>query len=471
MKKFCQSFLMLLLTVHLMVLAGCGKKEKQSAANSQKQPVVKEVTLQVLCIDSPAIAENAERRWSAEGLGKVQFTEMTSAEFTESDFQFPPDIDVVIYPTELMADLVARSQLLAIPKKYLDGEAANSKEMLQHQQKFLRRYGGEYYSLPLGDVYLTLMYNQKIFDELELKVPENWSEYGEVASKLREQGHLVEEPMGDGWAGLLLLSRAAAYVRSRGKVSTVFEIADMKSLVNTEPFVRALREMKAALGDRVDMTLSPSQIYRNLVAGEAAMGLTWPSSHFVEDDAMVNEDLAVARIPGASEWYNHLDSVWSDRDSNASIHMDLMGCTGRLVSVSEGAVNTSTAIEFASWLCSKSTSTSVSIESPHVSMFRATHLGQPGRWTGENISSTCSDQFGEVIQQISEADIVFLFPRIPGQFEYLDVLDQQVLAAVRGESKIQDALAEVSAQWDKITERIGRDEQVRKLRMSEGYSR
>ena len=293
----------------------------------------------------------------------------------------------------------------------------------------------------------------------------------DVASKLREQGHVVEEPLAEGWASLLLLSRAAAYVRSRGKVSTVFEIADMKPLINTKPFVRALGEMKAALGDRIDTTLTPSQVYRNLVAGEAAMGLTWPSRHFVGDDALVNEDLAIARMPGASEWYNHLDSVWSNRDAKASIHMDLVGCTGRLVSVSDGAVNTSTAIEFATWLCSKSTSTTVSIESPHVSMFRATHLGQPSRWSGDNISSTCSDQFGEVMREISEADIVFLFPRIPGQLEYLGALDEEVLSVARGDAKVEDALEKVAKRWEEITERIGTETQVKRLRMSEGFSR
>lgn len=470
MTKYFQWLFLGCLTVQCLFYIGCGTKT-DTKAKKNNQPKREQVNLNVLCVDSPAIAATAERQWSAEGLGTATVREITAEEFSQANYQVTSEFDVIVYPADLMADLISNAQLLAVPKKYMDGKLANVKETLKHQQKFLQRYGGEFYSFPLGDVYLTLVYNKKLFDELGLKVPETWSEYGEVARKLRERGHTVQEPFADGWASRLLLNRSAAYVRSRGKVSTVFEINDLKPLIASKPFKRSLEEMTAALGDQIDISLTPADVYSNLVSGKAAMGLTWPSRHFVNNESLTNEDLAIARMPGATEWYNHLDADWTQRDSEASTRMELLGCTGRLVSVSAEAANTSVAIEFASWLCSKPTSTTVSIESPHVSMFRATHLGQPSRWTGDNISSTASDQFGEVIRELSESDVVFLFPRIPGQAEYLEILDKAVIAIAQGSAEIQSSLEDVASQWDELTEKLGREEQLRRLRMSEGYSR
>ena len=460
----------LLVAAGLLFAAGCGSKTEDDASK-KSDPEKPEVTLNVLVVDSPTIEETAGRRWSAEGMGAAKFTRVSAQELADADYKLDPSIDVVVYPVELMPDLVSRSQLLPIPKKHLDGQLTNRRELLRHQQKYLLRYGQDTFSLPLGDVGLKLVYNQKVFDELGLSLPETWVEYGEVAKQLRDAGYGVQEPFDEGWASRLLLSRVAAYVRSRGKVSTVLGMSDMQPLLDSEPFTRVLSEMKAALGDSLDVGLSPSDVYANLLKNEVAMGLTWPSKHFAGEVAEPNGDIAFARLPGANEWYDHLESKWMSRDELASKRMELLGCSGLAVSVNNGSAYISVSLEFATWLCSKTTSTNVLVESPQVSMFRATHLGQPTRWTGEKISPTAADQYGEVVREISESEIVFLFPRIPGQAEYLHTLDEAVKSFALGDSTAQQALSKATEQWDAITDRLDRKEQIKMLRLSEGYSR
>ena len=58
--------------------------------------------------------------------------------------------------------------------------------------------------------------------------------------------------------------------------------------------------------------------------------------------------------------------------------------------------------------------------------------------------------------------------RIPGRDEYLAALDEAVIAAVRGEKTVEDALWETDAKWGKITERLGVDQQKAAYRHSLG---
>lgn len=451
------------------LITGCtSNKPEDESETTGVEPA--EVTLQVLVVDSPAIAGVAGRRWTAEGMGTAEFTEVTLEELASQEFKLAAEVDIVIYPSEMMVDLISQAQLMSIPKKYLDSDVVNRDEMLPHQRKFLQRYGREVWSLPLGDTYLTLVYDKKIFAENNLEVPETWEAYTEVAKKLRELGHRVEEPMADGWAGRLLLSRAAAYVRSRGKVSTVFEMENMTPLISEQPFPQCLEELRAALGDQMEPALTPAAIFNNLLERKTAMGITWPSKHFENSEGTVNEDLGIARLPGSNQWYNRLESRWEPRDKDASIHMELMGSSGRVVSINKNSQFAKRAIDFASWICSKPSSTSISIESPNVSMFRATHLGQPARWTGDQLNPTAADEYSQVIKEITDANIVFLFPRMPGQSRYLAAVNEAVLKFARNDGTAEEVLNEAATNWESITEELGRESQKKYLRRSEGFS-
>lgn len=53
---------------------------------------------------------------------------------------------------------------------------------------------------------------------------------------------------------------------------------------------------------------------------------------------------------------------------------------------------------------------------------------------------------------------------LPGDGDYLDTLDQNLWLAARGELSAAEAMRRTAAEWEKITERLGRDKQVQALR-------
>ena len=60
--------------------------------------------------------------------------------------------------------------------------------------------------------------------------------------------------------------------------------------------------------------------------------------------------------------------------------------------------------------------------------------------------------------------------RIRGSAEYLSVLDVEVSRALAGEISSQEALDNVAAGWDEITDRLGREDQLAQYKSAVGYT-
>ncbi|MEE8270285.1 MAG: extracellular solute-binding protein [Alphaproteobacteria bacterium] len=67
------------------------------------------------------------------------------------------------------------------------------------------------------------------------------------------------------------------------------------------------------------------------------------------------------------------------------------------------------------------------------------------------------------------APTMLTYLRIPGTFEYWDILDKNLSASMAGEFSAQEALDFTAATWEEITERLGRDEQLRLYHEAIGY--
>ena len=59
--------------------------------------------------------------------------------------------------------------------------------------------------------------------------------------------------------------------------------------------------------------------------------------------------------------------------------------------------------------------------------------------------------------------------RIPGTFEYWDILDKNLSATMAGEFAAKQALDATAAAWEEVTDRLGRDEQLRLYQDAIGY--
>ena len=118
-------------------------------------------------------------------------------------------------------------------------------------------------------------------EKLHRKPPRLWTEYEELAKLLAGQKPAGSgpwcgtiEPLGPGWAGLVLLARAAPYAKHHDQYSALFNVETMEPLVAGPPFVHALEKLVAAakLGPAKPLGYDPARRGRHSGRGSAA----WP---------------------------------------------------------------------------------------------------------------------------------------------------------------------------------------------------
>jgi len=61
-----------------------------------------------------------------------------------------------------------------------------------------------------------------------------------------------------------------------------------------------------------------------------------------------------------------------------------------------------------------------------------------------------------------------IFPRVANYHLYIEALDKAVQNCVSGKQTAQEAMDEAAAEWEKVTESVGRNKQVRNLKNSTG---
>jgi len=67
------------------------------------------------------------------------------------------------------------------------------------------------------------------------------------------------------------------------------------------------------------------------------------------------------------------------------------------------------------------------------------------------------------------ASTMLTYLRIPGTFEYWDILDKNLSAAMSGQMSAKEALDATAESWDPITDRLGRDAQLKLYQAAIGY--
>ncbi len=481
------------LILSMLVAIGCNQvnEPEQLETTTNEMPLE---DLNVLIIGDANLGDTISRQWRSRMDGVLNTQSLTVKEFIANDYQLPSELDVVIYPPEFLGELVIRKQISEIPANTWSDPEFNKKEILTHSRITNVTYGRLVYAVPLGSPQFTMMYRKDVLTKLDVDPPTNWIEFDSLAAKLRQvqtlsndAGPLPTEicfPLGgdenDHWAAKSFLARVAPYIRHRGKLTTVFDKENMRPLIATEPFVRALTEMADSLGNRLAQSelYSPQEIYERILSGQTAVGITWPTEVKLvaasddEDDSVTKSATATIGLlpmPGSDEWFDQKKGEWTNRSSEDLTRVDLVGFDGFIASVPIKSSHTRTAFKFLTWLPGKQISLATMPQSPRSGPFRASHLGNPAVWTGKGISGDTAKKYGDAIRETNNQKIVFVFPRIPGQAKYLATLNAAVIDCLSNGLDPKTALERVDTEWSAINEQMGPSKQLGELRRSENY--
>ena len=332
--------------------------------------------------------------------------------------------------------------------------------------------------MPLGSPVFCCYYRADLLEKLHRKPPQTWKEYEELARLLREEGlksggrelkYGTVEPLARGWAGLVLLARAAAYAKERDNYTTLFDEKTLEPAIAGPPFVRALEELVAAakLGPAEQLDFDPAAARAEFWKGNAAMAISWPTRGEVGCRAATTPNgrraelcLPVSRSCPVQPRSTSPSNAWEPRERRRGPARSAAR-RRRPHGRGPGGKRTCRRRVRASPLADRSTVGQPGLcrqsrddALPPLASRRAQGVGREQR-----IGQTAARQYAEQTAETLSRRQFLASLRLPGRADYLAALDEAVQAAVRGRQKPAEALKAAAEKWREINKRLGVERQ------------
>lgn len=470
----------ILLSCVMLTLVGCSTQRPPSQSDTQaneaeKSSVSVDGPLRVLVLDDPDFASVLEREWSARSEHDVRFRNDSEAELLSQLRSDRPslDPDVIIFPGRLLGELAENRLLRALPPELTSTstEAAvagyNLADVFPAIARKEMQWDRRQVAVSLGSPAAMLL----VRTDLVATIPTTWPELSEAIGELRrslpaDMQPLVQ-PLAQGWAARMFLSRSAAYLYQPSRVSSFFDYTSLKPRIDLEPCVRALREMVAE-HSQGDQSLNPKTAFEAFLTGKAAMAITWPQQTKVPFDASAFP-ISVYELPGSAMEYDQRRQEWKSlSDPHAVRRVTVLGHEGRMAVIPRSAKNANLAAIFLGWLGGPEQSAQLSPRSISSAPFRLSHRSSYENWCGDRLSAATVSQYAMNIEAALSRPEAYVSLRIPGQDQYMNVLDECVLRALKGEVTPKAALEQAAERWEAITDQLGRDKQITAYRHSLG---
>jgi multiple sugar transport system substrate-binding protein len=456
-----------------LCLAGCPSSSSNSPKTAEKMPL-SGIKLKLAVAGDPDMAAAIGRlqgEWNAQTGAEVQVLQITEKELAESSLKnFPAD--AVICDPRFIAIFAEHKMIVRVPASMQkNAQWADIFDLLRHQEV---AWGGEVSAVPFGSPVFVVYYRVDLLEKLNRKPPQTWAEYQELAKLLAGMKQSTAEspwfgtaePLGPGWAGLVLLARAAPYAKHRDNYSTLFNIKTMEPLLTGPAMVRALEELIAAakLGSTDVLQSDPAAVRAAFWQGKCGMAIAWPSAAerhigIKSTDASQHAiPVGFSELPGSNKVYNINNQTWETRLEEENSRVPFLSLEGRVGVVGKESAQQEAAFQLLLWLSSEQNSEQVSPASQATTLFRRSQLKHPELWVEKPVTPVAAAKYGELTAKTLQSEQWLGF-NMPGREEYLEALDQAVQSAVRGEVSPADALKKAAERWREITENRGLDQQ------------
>ena len=418
-------------TVCFAILLGCDSDKPKSSDKPVSPPNARAaVELTVLVVDDPKLAEavNLLRGEWAERSGGNLVVQETG--WTDFETQEHVAGDVLIYPSSLLAELVARNYLRPVRESMLRDPAYAYEDLLPLIRNEVMRYGGKTFSISLGEAPLMLA-RPALSEDSEDKSRQGtltWESLDEHHRNTLDGKDLVAE----------LIARAAAYTDPQRRSELLFEAKTMRPRLSAEPMQRALSAMLAGAASD---------------AKAPAFQIACPTNSFLEQ----SRGFVLSPLPPARDVYDSLREKWEPRKTGSAFAV--LGFSGRMASVTASTRNATSAFKLLSWLGSGSASRELSSRSQYTVWFRNSQRRQSNRW----MQLPRNDYLTPLITKILSEDDCYQLPRIPGIDQYVEIL-RKTLANSKQGSQVSVLLEEAAQNWEQLTDTLGRERQQQAYR-------
>ena len=315
-------------------------------------------------------------------------------------------------------------------------------------------------------------------------VPTTWQQVNAVTKFLKGKKLNGQDMYGyldpcKGWGGFafyFLGSRATAYAKYPGDAAFLFDPDTMKPRVNNPAWVRAIQDVLDSLpyepADQLNADPGTTG-FQQFLAGTGSMLSWWGdigSNVNTNDSSVIQGKTAFDILPGSDDVYNSKTAAWETLASgpNYSPNMAYIGWGIYVMArVDADPVKQKAAWSLAAHLGGKDISLWMAAYPSGFQPYRQSHFDVQ-EWVGAGydeafIASYLKSQ-GDSYNHPNAA----IEPRIPGIFQYYSEAEDILANIYAGKMKAQEGADAIAAAWEKRTDQLDRDSQIKLYKASLG---
>ena len=320
----------------------------------------------------------------------------------------------------------------------------------------------------------------------EWGVPKTWQQVQAVTKFLKGKqlngqdlyGYL-DPPKGWGGFGFYFLgSRATAYAKHPDDKAWLFDIDTMKPRVNNPAWVRAIQDVIDALpyepADQLNADPGTTG-FQQFLAGTGSMLSWWGdigSNAKTNDSSVIGEVCGFDILPGSDDVYNSKTGQWDKPPSgpNYAPNMAYIGWGVYVMARVDGdAKKQKAAWSAAAHLGGKDISLWMAAYPSGFQPYRQSHFNIP-EWVAAGYDEAFITDYLKSEGDSYNHPNAAIEPRIPGIFQYYSVAEDELAKIFAGGSDAQTGADRIAAAWEKITDQIGRENQIKLYKASMGVS-
>ena len=384
--------------------------------------------------------------------------------------------DVMFYGSLWIGDLNA--YLAPVPDQYL---AVSGMQDVTANYRDVATWNGKMIQYPVDGDRHYLKYRTDVFDnpELqarfkketgrELRVPQTWDEYNQVAVYFsgwdwdgdgEPNFGSAEVAKRDDLMFSAFISRAAPYAKHPDvKGGFFFDLDTMEPLINTPGFVRALElfvEAQKAFPPGGSNFGLGDEIF-SFGGGQTLMSYSWDDAFIqaMEADSRIRNKVAAAPLPGASEVWNRNTGTWDKFDVPNRAPYITWGWTSAVSNLSK---NQDMAFDYLCFFSNEANATlDLQIGRFGVNPYRSSHFNADFWQSKLGWEKKTATTYVETLSAMDSSTNRVFDLRVPGVNQFMTSMAAGVADALAGQKTPQAALDGVAEEWRQIVARTGVD--------------
>jgi multiple sugar transport system substrate-binding protein len=358
-------------------------------------------------------------------------------------------------------------------------------------------WNGKTYRISIDGDCHTFNYRTDVFSDPELAaawkaeggqgewgVPKTWQQVQAVTKFLKGKklngqdvyGYLDPTKPWGGFAFYFLGSRASAYAKHPGDKAWLFDIDTLKPRVNNPAWVRAIQDVIDALpfepADQINADPNTTG-FSQFLAGTGSMCAWWGdvgSNAKTNDSSVIGDIVGFDILPGSDDVYNATTGAWEKLPDgpNHAPNMAYIGWGVYVMARVDGdAKKQKAAWSAAAHLGGKDISLWMAAYPSGFQPYRNSHFNIP-EWVAAGYDEAFITSYLNSESNSYNHANAAIEPRIPGIFQYYSIAEDELAKIYAGGSDAQTGADAIAAAWEKITDQIGRENQIALYKASLG---